>query len=152
MRLGGISFSMRSSIRLCLQCCTYEIVYSDFLSDWLYLSTSAGCFFWLILRNVSLPKKMWKCMLCSSVQYRSYGEHSRWEHGSSLSKSISWIFKVHIMLPIVWCTLSTIVFAYGFFTLMGLNKILFTFIVLKSAKSSLPVFTIILLGRRYCHR
>ena len=48
----------------------------------------------------------------------------------SLSKSTCRILKICMILPIVYCTLSTIVFACGFLTLMELHGFLYSFAII----------------------
>ena len=68
-----------------------------------------------------------------------------------LSKSICWILKICIILPIVRCAPSTIALACGSLVLMGLQSIpqSFAIIVLCSAQTFLSLSMIILSGKRY---
>ena len=129
MRHDLISFSTRTSIRLCLQCSTHEIVYSAF-SFWLPLIVNA-CLHpfinfqlasWLILRIASLPNTSCDGVCCVVVctidRVANILDERIPSKGFSLSKSICWIWKVHMILPIVWCSLSTIALACGW-----INKI-----------------------------
>ena len=111
--------------------------------------------FSFILRIASLPNTSCGGVSCEVICNKDYMANTADEriHFKEvlLSKWICWIINAHIILPIVCCTLSTIVFASGFFVLMGLHNILqsFAIIVLNSTKSSLPLSTIIFLSKWY---
>ena len=69
-------------------------------------------------------------------------------HEFSSSGTMFCTLKVRRMLPIVWCNLSNIAFAWGFLEVIGLTFILQSFIVISLilARSSFYLSTITLLG------
>ena len=79
---------------------------------------------WLILRIASLPNTsrdgLCYVVVCTKDCMVNIVDEEIPSQGLSLSKWISWIFKVRKILPIVWCTLSIIELACGFLTLMRL--------------------------------
>ena len=78
MHLGSTSVSTRSSIRLCLECSTHEIIYDDSLSH-LFKLLPVG-FLVGIKDRVPIKYQLWQCMLHRSVHRRLYDKHSRWEN------------------------------------------------------------------------
>ena len=141
--------------------CTWDCLQQ--FSFWLplFINTCLLCLIncqlasWLILRIVFLPNLIYEteyCMIvCTEDHMANIVDVRIPSQGLSLSKSNCWILNVCILLQIIWCNLSTIAFACGFLTLMGLHLILqsFAIIDLTSAEKSSPLYTVIWLGRGY---
>ena len=72
---------------------------------------------WWILRIVSLPNTrcdgVYRVVVCNIDHMENAVDERIPSQGVSLSKCICWILKECIILPIVWCTISIIVFLMG---------------------------------------
>ena len=98
-----------------------------FINACLYCLINCQLASWLILRIVSLPNTNYDGVCCVVVclvdRMANIVDERTPSQEFSLSKSISWILQVRIILPIVWFYLSTIAFACWFITLMELHGI-----------------------------